>query len=114
MSDGDLFELRRQLFESRSIGAKLVDRLRKANRNLQHQKTEWARAKANAYAEITAKTGIGQRLELEQAMLEHDAVLENAELELKLAILEHDTWKTLVSALQSEIKTHEVEARFST
>lgn len=109
----NLYDLRRSLAAVSGARDELVRQARAATRRLQAQKKEWALAKVNAHGEITEKTASGKKLEIEAAMVDSDALLGIAELELKLCLIEIDCWKTQVSALQSEVKTHEIEARFA-
>lgn len=109
----DIYALREALHEAQKMKVQLVSQARKATRALQDKKKWWASAKTNALGETLEKTVGGRKLEIEAAMVEKDAELEVAELELKLSMVEIDCWKTQVSALQSEVKTHEIEARFA-
>ena len=114
MSDSHgLFQLRQALAAARSQASSLADDISAATRKLQQAEISLANAKAIAAAESEEKSATGRRNDVEFATLLEKAEVDVEGLELKLALIRLDLFKTTVSALQSEIKTYEVEARFA-
>lgn len=113
MKDLQLHALREKLQAVRSHATALAKDLSEATEGLQKAEYDLALAKVAAWGKTEEKSATGKRNEVEMMTLVEKADVDQATLTLKLVIHRKDLFETMVSALQSEVKTHEIEARFS-
>ena len=113
MADLQLHALREKLQSTKPHAAAIAKDLSKATEALQKAEYQLALAKVAAWGETNEKSATGKRTEVEMLTLVEKADVDQASLALRLVIHRKDLFEVMVSALQSEVKTHEIEARFA-
>lgn len=113
MADLQLAELRTKLQAVRPHGISIAKDLTEATEALQKAEYQLALAKVAAWGKTEEKSATGKRNEVEMLTLVEKADVDRASLQLRLVIHRKDLYETMVSALQSEVKTHEIEAKWT-
>lgn len=107
----DLHTLREALQSVQSHAAALAKDLGQATEALQKAEYQLAMAKVAAWGKTDEKSATGRKNEVEKLTLLEQADVDQAVLALKLVVHRKDLFQTMVSALQSEVKTYEIESR---
>jgi hypothetical protein len=113
LADLQLHALREKLQATRPHAISIAKDLSEATEALQKAEYDLALAKVAAWGKTAEKSATGRKTEVEMSTLLEKADVDQAQLALRLVLSRKDLFETMVSALQSEVKTHEIEARFS-
>lgn len=113
MADLQLHELRTKLQAVKPHAQALAKDLTEATEALQKAEYQLALAKVSVWAKTEEKSATGKKNDVEMLTLVEKADVDQANLQLRLMIHRKDLFVTMVSALQSEVKTHEIEAKWT-